>query len=147
MKLVVIGLGQCGGRLADEFARLNQRARQQRGMEILMDAFAVNSDTTDLAGMVTIKADHHHRILIGAGVTRGHGVAKLSEVGAEIAQKDGDKIMDTLRRNPHLFEADAFLLITATAGGPGSGASPIIRPHAEGARYRPARLCHRRAAL
>jgi len=35
MKLVVIGLGQCGGRIADEFARLNARARIQRGIEIV----------------------------------------------------------------------------------------------------------------
>lgn len=126
MKLVVIGLGQCGGRLADEFARLNLRARQTRGMDVLVDAFAVNSDTTDLAGITTIKADHHHRILIGAELTRGHGVAKMSEVGAEIAQKDGDKVLDTLRRNPRLFECDAFLLVTSTGGGTGSGATPII---------------------
>ena len=126
MKLVVIGLGQCGGRLADEFARLNLRARQTRGMDILIDAFAVNSDTTDLTGITTIKADHHHRILFGAEITRGHGVAKMSEVGAEIARKDGDKVMDTLRRNPRLFECDAFLLLTSTGGGTGSGATPII---------------------
>lgn len=126
MKLVVIGLGQCGGRLADEFARLNLRARQTRGMDILVDAFAVNSDTTDLTGITTIKADHHHRILIGAETTRGHGVAKMSDVGADIALKDGDKVLDTLRRNPNLFECDAFLLVTSTGGGTGSGATPII---------------------
>ena len=126
MKLVVIGLGQCGGRLADEFARLNQRAHRMRGIDFLVDAFAVNSDTTDLAGIVTIKADHHHRILVGAEITRGHGVAKMSEVGAEIARKDGDKILDSLRRNPQLYDCDAFLLITGTAGGTGSGAIPIF---------------------
>ncbi|MCL2149817.1 MAG: cell division protein FtsZ [Dehalococcoidia bacterium] len=126
MKLVVIGLGQCGGRLADEFARLNLRARQMRGLDVLVDAFAVNSDTTDLTGITTIKADHHHRILIGAELTRGHGVAKMSDVGADIALKDGDKVIDTLRRNPRLFECDAFLLVTSTGGGTGSGAAPII---------------------
>jgi len=35
MKLVVIGFGQCGGRMADEFARLNGRARSYRGIEIV----------------------------------------------------------------------------------------------------------------
>jgi len=126
MKLVVIGLGQCGGRLADEFARLNQRTRQMRGMDIMVDVFAVNSDTTDLTGITTIKADHHHRILIGAELTRGHGVAKMSELGAEIARKDGDKVIDTLRRNHNLYDCDAFLLLTSTSGGTGSGAAPII---------------------
>jgi cell division GTPase FtsZ len=126
MKLVVIGLGQCGGRIADEFARLNLRAHHMRGMDILVDSFAVNSDATDLAGIVTIKPDHNHRILIGAGITHGHGVAKVSEVGAEIAKKDGDKVMDALRKSPKLFETDAFLIIAATGGGTGSGAAPVI---------------------
>ena len=30
MKLTVIGLGQCGSRIADHFARLNMKARTQR---------------------------------------------------------------------------------------------------------------------
>ena len=34
MKLLVIGCGQCGGRVADEFARLNKKARSQRGIDI-----------------------------------------------------------------------------------------------------------------
>jgi len=95
-------------------------------MDIIIDSFAVNSDATDLAGIVTIKPDHHHRILVGAEITRGHGVAKMSELGAEIARKDGDKVLDTLRRNPQLFECDAFLIIAGTAGGTGSGAAPVI---------------------
>ena len=126
MKLVVVGLGQCGGRIADEFARINIRARQMRGTDILVAAVAVNTDTADLAGIVTIKPDHRHRILIGAGATHGHGVAKISELGAEIAKKDGDKVIEAFRGNPRLPEADAFLVIAATGGGTGSGAAPVI---------------------
>jgi cell division GTPase FtsZ len=44
MKIVVIGLGQCGGRIADEFAKLNNKAKRQRGIEIVTGAFAVNTD-------------------------------------------------------------------------------------------------------
>ena len=88
MKLVVVGMGQCGGRIADEFLRLNKRAKSKRGLEIVVDAFAVNTDTADLAGLTTIAANFKHRILIGAGKTQGHGVAKISEVGAEIAKED-----------------------------------------------------------
>jgi len=65
MKLTVIGLGQCGGRIADEFARLALKARDLRGLDILAGAFAVNSDATDLADC-HYKNDHHRRILIGA---------------------------------------------------------------------------------
>ena len=97
MKLIVVGFGQCGGRIADEFARLNKRARRYRGIEIVIDAFAVNTDSADLAELGTIKAEYQHRILIGAGRTHGHGVAKISEIGAEIAKEDADKVIDAMK--------------------------------------------------
>ncbi len=126
MKLVVVGFGQCGNRIADEFARLNKRARSRRGIEIITGALAVNTDAADLSGLYTIKADYQHRILIGGEKTRGHGVAKLSEIGAEIAREDGDKVIDAIRATRRFFETDAFLLIAGAAGGTGSGAMPIM---------------------
>ena len=126
MKLVVVGFGQCGNRIADEFARLNKRARSQRGIEITPGVFAVNTDAADLSGLYTIKPDYQHRILIGGEKTRGHGVAKLSELGAEIAREDGDKVIDAIRSTKRFFETDAFLLVAGSAGGTGSGAIPIM---------------------
>ena len=126
MKLVVVGIGQCGGRIADEFVRLNKRAQRQRGIEIIVDAFAVNTDAADLAGLTTIKADHQRRILIGGGRTHGHGVAKISELGAEIAKEDSDKVIEAMRTNERLFEADAFLVVGSAAGGTGSGVTPVM---------------------
>ncbi len=126
MKLIVIGLGQCGGRIADEFTRMGKRASELRNIEIVVDSFAVNTDTADMATIKTIKPDYQHRILIGAGKTRGHGVAKLNELGAEIAREDADKILDALRATKNLYEVDGFLVISSTAGGTGSGAIPII---------------------
>jgi cell division GTPase FtsZ len=126
MKLVVIGFGQCGGRIADEFARLNRRARGYRGIEIITGAFAVNTDAADLSGLTSIRSDYQHRILIGGRKTGGHGVGKINELGAEIAAEDGDKVVDAIRTTRRFFESDAFLLIAASAGGTGSGAIPII---------------------
>ncbi|MGD9116136.1 MAG: tubulin/FtsZ family protein [Dehalococcoidia bacterium] len=126
MKLVVVGLGQCGGRVADAFARLNKRARSARGMEIVTGAFAVNTDAADLSGLQTIRPDYQHRILIGGRRTGGHGVGKINELGAEVAREDGDKVVDALRTAHRFFETDAFLLIAGVAGGTGSGALPII---------------------
>ena len=85
MKLVVVGFGQCGGRIADEFARLNTRARSRRGIDIITGAFAVNTDAADLSGLTCIKNGHRTRILIGGRKTGGHGVGKINEIGAEIA--------------------------------------------------------------
>jgi len=135
MKLVVIGFGQCGGRIADEFARLNRRARARRGTEIITGAFAVNTDAADLSGLSHIKSDYQHRIVIGRRKTSGHGVGKINELGAEIAKEDHDKVIDAIRTVKRLFEADAFLLVASAAGGTGSGALPIMSQYIK-ERYR-----------
>jgi cell division GTPase FtsZ len=129
MKLVVVGLGQCGGRIADEFSRLNSRAKARRGMTIVTGCFAVNTDAADLSGLSNIGNDHHHRILIGGRKTGGHGVGKINELGAEIAKEDSDKIIENLRNTKKFFETDAFLLIAGTAGGTGSGAISVVTQH------------------
>ena len=129
MKLVVIGFGQCGGRIADEFARLNKRARAHRGIEITPGIFAVNTDVADLSGLTDIRSDYQHRILIGGRKTGGHGVGKINELGAEIAREDADKVVDAIRSTKRFFETDAFLLIAGAAGGTGSGAIPILTQH------------------
>jgi len=119
-------LGQCGSQIADEFARLNGRARTQRGIEIVTGVFAVNTDAADLSGLANIRADYQHRILIGGRKTSGHGVGKINELGAEVAREDGDKVIDAIRTARHFFETDAFLVAASAAGGTGSGALPII---------------------
>ena len=126
MKLIVIGFGQCGCRIADEFARLNNQARSQRGIEITPGVFAVNTDAADLSGLITIPKSYQRRILIGGRKAGGHGVGKINELGAEIAKEDSDKIIDAVRSTRRFFEADAFLLIASTAGGTGSGSIPVI---------------------
>jgi len=126
MKLLVIGFGQCGGRVADEFARLGIKARFERRINIITGAFAINTDVADLSGLVTIRPDYQHRVLIGGNKTGGHGVGKINELGAEIARDDGDKIIDAIKETPQFAETDAFLLIAGAAGGTGSGAIATI---------------------
>ncbi len=126
MKVIVIGLGQCGSRVADEFSRLDSRARFHRRIQIIPGTFAVNTDTADLSSLSSIKSDYRHRILIGNRKTGSHGVGKVNALGAEIAKQDGDKVIDALSSTERLYEADAFLLIASTAGGTGSGSMPVM---------------------
>jgi cell division GTPase FtsZ len=123
---MVIGLGLCGGRIADEFNRLNHRAKRKRGTEITSGVFAVNTNASDLVGLTSIKADYKHRILIGVDTTQGQGVAGISESAAQIAQEESDKITETIREVKHFYETDAIFLIAGTAGGTGSGALPVL---------------------
>jgi len=126
MKLTVIGLGQCGCRIADHFARLNLKAQTERRATIAPDIVAVNSDQADLTGLRFIKKDYMHSILIGLRQTLGHGVGKINEIGAQLAREDGDKVMDAIKAEPRFYETHAFLLIGGAAGGTGSGALPVI---------------------
>ncbi len=126
MKLTVIGLGQCGSRIADQFARLDRKAQAERRTHIAPNVFAVNTDQADLTGLRYIKKDYLHRIIIGLRQTLGHGVGKINELGAELAREDGDKMIDAMKAESGIYESHAFLLVAGTAGGTGSGAIPVL---------------------
>jgi cell division GTPase FtsZ len=126
VKILVIGLGQCGGRIADEFSRQNHRAKSKRGIEIISGAFAVSTDTSDLIGLAFIKADYKHRILIGAEQLQGFGVGGDNELGAQVMQEHADTVLAEIREVRQFFETDAILVIAGAAGGIGSGALPVM---------------------
>jgi cell division GTPase FtsZ len=126
MKITVVGVGQCGSRIADEFARLGLKARRHKGIQIITDVLAVNTDAGDLTGLTCIKSDWQHRILIGGRKTNGHGVGKINELAAEIAKEDADKVIESVRGAKRFYESDAFLLVASTGGGTGSGSIPVI---------------------
>lgn len=126
MKLNVIGFGQCGGRIADEFANLNSIARSSRKIEIAPCVIAVNTDSTDLSGLRHIPKDYRHRVLIGNRQTGGHGVGKINEDAAQIAKENSDKILEAIRGEKRFLDADAFLLIASASGGTGSGSVSVM---------------------
>ena len=126
MKILVIGLGQCGGRIADEFSRLNARARRQRRLEIITGTYAISTNANELADLDYVKADYHHRILIGAEQVRGQGVGGVNELGAQLALEHADSITEGIREAKEFFTTDAIFVIGATSGGTGSGALPVI---------------------
>jgi cell division GTPase FtsZ len=126
VKILVIGLGQCGGRIADEFAHINARARRQRGLEIITGTYAVSTNATELAALAYVRADYRHRILIGAEQVMGQGVGGVNELGAQIALKHADQITEGIREAKEFFESDAICVVGGAAGGTGSGALPVI---------------------
>ncbi|MFW6056686.1 MAG: tubulin/FtsZ family protein [Chloroflexota bacterium] len=126
MKLAVIGLGQCGCRIADHFARINLKAQSERKATIAPIVVAANTDQADLTGLRFVKNDYSHRILMGLRQTLGHGVGKINELGAQLAREDGDKILDALKSERRFYETHAFLVVGGTAGGTGSGSLPVI---------------------
>lgn len=124
MKLVVIGFGQCGCNIADQFYALNSHAKSifTRRIEILTDAFAVNTDEADLGGFRNIPTDRHHRIVIGGVRTFGHGVGKRNVDAAKIIKESHSVITDNILDSKKFHESDAVLAIASGGGGTGSGA-------------------------
>ena len=53
MKIVAIGVGQCGCNIADEFYAINNYSKSffGRRIEIVTDVFAINTDETDLSSL------------------------------------------------------------------------------------------------
>jgi cell division GTPase FtsZ len=126
MKLMIIGLGQCGNRVADEFGKLGKRAQSQRGANVITDAFAIDTDAAAMAGLQVIKSHKDRRIVIGEARTKSHGTGGLAEVGAQVVKEDGYKIIDAIRKAKRFPETDAFLIIAGAAGGTGSGGIPVL---------------------
>jgi cell division GTPase FtsZ len=126
LKLLVIGCGQCGGRISDEFAKLNRRSRSERNLDVITSVIAINTDEADLSGLGNIKKDPIHRLMIGVERSGGHGVGKINELGADIARHDINKIVEAISNTGAMAESDAVLVIAGAAGGTGSGAMPVI---------------------
>jgi cell division GTPase FtsZ len=123
MKIVVVGFGQCGCNIADQFYALNSHARSlfNRRIEILTDAFAVNTDEADLGGFKHIPTDRHHRIVIGGVRTFGHGVGKMNVDAAKIIRESHSVITDNILDSNKFHESDAIMAIASGGGGTGSG--------------------------
>lgn len=130
MKIVAIGIGQCGCNIADQFYAVNNYSKSLFGrrIEILTDAFAVNTDETDLSSLKHIPRDMGHRIVIGATRTSGHGVGKVNVEGAEIMKECLSIIVDDVLNSRNFYACDAVMVIASGAGGTGSGGiGPLIK--------------------
>ncbi|ELY68950.1 tubulin/FtsZ family protein [Natrinema versiforme] len=122
MKLALIGFGQAGGKVVDEFLAFDASI----GGGFIESAIAVNSATTDLKGLENVSETN--RVLIGQARVKGHGVGADNELGAEVAEEDIDEIQGAIDRVP-VHEIDAFLIVAGMGGGTGSGGAPVLAKH------------------
>lgn len=122
MKIMVIGLGQAGGKIADLLLADDRRSHAPHTFETL----AVNTATSDLMGLRHMpQAD---RILIGEASVKGHGVGADNKLGAEIAKDEIEVISNRVSKSG-VADFDAFIVIAGMGGGTGSGAISIVTSH------------------
>jgi len=115
MKVVLIGVGQAGGKLTQRLAEYDY----EMDFDAVQGALAVNTAETDLQGLDI------ETMLIGRDRVKGHGVGGDNELGAEIMQAEATEVMDGLDRKLST-EAEAICIVAGLGGGTGSGGAPAL---------------------
>ena len=93
MKLLIIGIGDCGCRLAGEFARLNRRAKVERHVNIITSAYAVNNDRKQLSKLTRARTGGLRTVPVDGPLEAGGS----SEVSAQFMRERVDRITEAIR--------------------------------------------------
>ncbi|WP_181685924.1 tubulin/FtsZ family protein [Halorhabdus salina] len=115
MKVVLIGLGQAGGKVTEALATHDY----ERGFDAVQGALAVNTAKTDLQALDI------ETMVIGQDRVKGHGVGGDNELGAEIMQAEATEVLDGLGGRI-TSRAEAIMVVAGLGGGTGSGGAPVL---------------------
>ena len=115
MKVVLIGVGQAGGKVTQRLAEFDY----DMGFGAVQGAFAVNTAKADLQELDI------DTMLVGQDRVKGHGVGGDNELGAEIMQDEATEVMDELDGRI-TTEAEAIMIVAGLGGGTGSGGAPAL---------------------
>ncbi|MBV0923519.1 tubulin/FtsZ family protein [Halomicroarcula limicola] len=115
MKVVLIGVGQAGGKVTESLAEFDY----DMGFNAVRGALAVNSAEADLQNLGIDTA------LIGQDRVKGHGVGGDNELGAQIMQENAVEVLDSLDGRI-TTEAEAVVVVAGLGGGTGSGGAPML---------------------
>jgi cell division GTPase FtsZ len=122
MKLMVVGVGDCGCRLAREFAELNKTARAEWHANIITYAYAVNNEPSVLRELTKSGWDWLKAVPIRSSLGVGD---KSTEAGTKLMRQEGERVMLAMRLGA-FSNTDAFLFIAGAAGSLGSGGVPVM---------------------
>jgi cell division GTPase FtsZ len=115
MKVVLIGVGQAGGKVTQTLVEFDR----DMGFDAVQGAFAVNTAKADLQSLGI------DTMLIGQDRVKGHGVGGDNELGAEIMQSEATEVMDALDSRI-TTTAEAVVIVAGLGGGTGSGGAPAL---------------------
>ncbi len=114
LNIVVVGLGQAGGNLASEFARLGYRS------------IALNTAHTDLSSLASAERaaslSSDQRIYIGIDGYDGAGADM--NYGRECIRENAERIREVVSR--HAEGADVVVITAGLGGGTGSSVSELV---------------------
>jgi len=112
VRALIIGVGQCGTKIADLFSLVD------------FEALAINTSKGDLDYLKHIPQDR--RILIGESITGGKGVNANPVLGREAMRRDLPMVMRKIGSIVGYDEVDIFFLTFGFGGGTGAGGTPAL---------------------
>jgi cell division GTPase FtsZ len=122
MKLLVIGVGDCGCRIAGSFTELNKRARADKKVQVVNGAYAINNDREWLVSLTKNEFRDLLPVLINHEFENAN---KSALAGAEMMKIEGGRVLTGIKSND-FYDTDAILFIIGTAGRLGSGGVPVL---------------------
>ncbi|MFC6615319.1 tubulin/FtsZ family protein [Halopenitus salinus] len=115
MKVVLVGVGQAGGKVATALAEFDA----EMGFDAVRGALAVNTAEADLRSLPI------DTLLIGQSRVNGHGVGGDNELAASLMDEDATEVLDALSGRI-TAEAEAIFVVAGLGGGTGSGGAPVL---------------------
>ncbi len=112
MRALIIGVGQCGTKIADLFSLVD------------FESLAVNTSKGDLDYLKHIPPER--RILIGESITGGKGVNANPLLGREAMKRDLPLVMRKIGSIIGYEDVDIFFLTFGFGGGTGAGGTPVL---------------------
>ena len=112
MRALIIGVGQCGTKIADLFSLVD------------FEALAINTSRGDLEYLKHVPQDR--RILIGESITGGKGVNANPLLGREAMKRDLPVVMRKINSIIGYEDIDIFFLTFGFGGGTGAGGTPVL---------------------
>ena len=115
MKVVLIGVGQAGGKITQALAEYDY----EMGFDAVQGALAVNTAEADLQALDI------DTLLIGRDRVKGHGVGGDNELGAQIMEEEATEVMNELDGRI-TSKAEGLVIVAGLGGGTGSGGAPML---------------------
>jgi len=112
VRALIVGIGQCGTKIADLFALVD------------FEALAINTSKSDLGYLRHIPRER--RILIGESLTGGKGVNANPVLGREAMKRDLPLVMRKIKLMSGYEDVDIFFLTFGFGGGTGAGGTPVL---------------------
>jgi len=112
LRALIIGIGQCGTKIADLFALVD------------FEALAINTSKGDLEYLKHIPPDR--RVLVGESLTGGKGVNANPILGREAMKRDLPMVMRKINSIIGFEDVDIFFLTFGFGGGTGAGGTPVL---------------------